>query len=135
MPTSSSLRNAADRYEFRTPSLHNVELTGPWGHAGAYNSLGAMVRHYRDPGRELLRYDQSQAVLPSRVDLNLLDFIVMNDPARLALIAQSSDARPVRLNDAEVQDLVAFLRALTDPAARDLSDDIPVRVPSGLRLQ
>ena len=28
--------NIKDKYAFRTPSLRNVELTGPWGHAGAY---------------------------------------------------------------------------------------------------
>ncbi|MGI9434319.1 MAG: cytochrome-c peroxidase, partial [Geminicoccaceae bacterium] len=26
----------ADKYQFRTPTLRNVELTGPWGHAGSY---------------------------------------------------------------------------------------------------
>jgi cytochrome c peroxidase len=39
---------------------------------------------------------------------------------------------PLTLSDAEVDDLVAFLRSLTDPAARDLSGTIPPSVPSGL---
>ncbi|MGI9259051.1 MAG: cytochrome-c peroxidase [Gammaproteobacteria bacterium] len=37
---------ADDRYRFRTPSLLNVEVTGPYGHAGAYETLDEVVRHY-----------------------------------------------------------------------------------------
>jgi hypothetical protein len=40
--------------------------------------------------------------------------------------------RPLGLTQAEQRDLVTFLKALTDPAARDLSALIPARVPSGL---
>ena len=42
----------ADRYKFRTPSLRNVVLTGPWGHDGAYDSLRAVVEHHLDPVRD-----------------------------------------------------------------------------------
>jgi cytochrome c peroxidase len=38
-----------DRYRFRTPTLRNVALTGPWGHDGAYDSLEAIVRHNLNP--------------------------------------------------------------------------------------
>ena len=38
-----------DLYAFRTPPLRNVGLTAPYGHAGAYNSLEAVVRHHLDP--------------------------------------------------------------------------------------
>ena len=38
------------------------------------------------------------------------------------------------VSDAEVADLVEFLRSLTDPAARDLSHITPSEVPSGLPL-
>jgi cytochrome c peroxidase len=121
-----------DRYRFRTPSLRNVELTGPWGHSGAYATLEAMVRHYDNPQREIREYDQGQAILPSRRNLNLLDFLVMDDPARVARIADSNQARPTRLNGQDVDDLVAFLRALTDPRAYTLGAEAPVSVPSGL---
>ena len=40
---------AADMYRFRTLSLLNVEVTGPWGHAGAYTTLENMVRHMLNP--------------------------------------------------------------------------------------
>ena len=45
-----------DEFKFRTPSLRNVELTGPWGHSGAYDSLEAVVRHHLDPVAALERY-------------------------------------------------------------------------------
>ncbi len=124
-----------DRFEFRTPSLRNVELTGPWGHDGAYGSLEAVVRHYRNPGDAIGNYDRSQAYLPSRADLDVLDFVVMDDPGRVAAIAAENDARPMRLSDRDIADLVAFLRALTDPNMLDLSDDVPARVPSSLLTQ
>ncbi len=40
----------ADRYKFRTPTLLNVEVTGPWGHAGAYTTLENMVTSYAESG-------------------------------------------------------------------------------------
>lgn len=124
-----------DRFEFRTPSLRNVEFTGPWGHDGAYGSLEAIVRHYRNPGNAIRDYDRSQAYLPWRADLDAQDFVVMDDPGRVAAIAAESDAQPMRLSDRDIADLVAFLRALTDPNMLDLSGDAPPRVPSGLLTQ
>ncbi|HBC55680.1 MAG TPA: hypothetical protein DCZ03_00815 [Gammaproteobacteria bacterium] len=38
----------ADRYKFRTPSLRNVALNAPYGHAGAFDSLRAVVEHHID---------------------------------------------------------------------------------------
>jgi cytochrome c peroxidase len=123
---------AADRYRFRTPSLRNVELTSPYGHAGAYASLEAMVEHYRNPANELRDYDPSQLVLPSRGYLNRFDLQIVNSPARVNAIAAANEARPTRLNGQDIAELVAFLRALTDPAARDLRAAVPTSVPSGL---
>ena len=42
---------------------------------------------------------------------------------------------PLHLTDAQVADLVAFLKSLTDPAARDLSGIVPASVPSGLPVR
>jgi cytochrome c peroxidase len=126
----------ADRFLFRTPSLRNVELNAPYGHAGAYGTLEAMVRHYINPVSALQNYDRSQAVLPSRPDLDAIDFVVMDDPQRLAAIAEAARGerrlRPASMTDEEVADIVEFLKSLTDPAAVDLSGDIPAAVPSGL---
>ncbi|WP_299395985.1 cytochrome-c peroxidase [Pelagibius sp.] len=144
-----------DRYRFRTPSLRNVELTGPWGHAGSYASLEAVVRHHLDPVAALERYDAREGALPRlqrviepRATGSRLSHEAVN-PARLAdylrrdtwaqetgalrrELAEANELPPRSLSDAQVEDLLAFLRALTDPRSRDLSALVPRRVPSGL---
>lgn len=114
----------ATRYAFRTPPLRNIELTAPYGHDGAYVTLGAVLAHYRDPRRELRAYD-SRVLEPA-----LRNTLVPNTDAILANL----DPRlgPVPLSPAELGDLRAFMGALTDPASRDLLATIPARVPSGL---
>ncbi|MGB5259875.1 MAG: cytochrome c peroxidase [Gammaproteobacteria bacterium] len=126
--------NIEDRYKFRTPILRNVALTAPYGHAGAYNTLEAVVRHHLDPIESLYNYDQTQAVLPSRPDLDDEDFVVMNDLARVYAIAAANELAPVKLKEGRIADLIEFLHALTDPAAIDLRDDMPTSVPSGISL-
>ncbi|MCO1336860.1 hypothetical protein MO867_21260 [Microbulbifer sp. OS29] len=128
----------ADRYKFRTPSLRNVELTAPYGHAGAYATLENIVRHYINPIGSLMNYDQNQVVLPSRVDLDSIDFVVMDTPLRVGAIAQAAlrepQLRPVNMTPDDVADIVEFLKALTDPESIDLTDNIPYSVPSGLPI-
>jgi cytochrome c peroxidase len=124
----------AERFRFRTPPLRNVALTAPYGHSGAYDTLEAIVRHYIDPVAALHHYDAGQAVRPSRPDLDARDLVVQSDPARRAAIAEANEAIPVALGDREVQLLLAFLHALTDPAALDLRAEIPQSVPSGLPI-
>jgi cytochrome c peroxidase len=124
----------ADRYRFRTPTLRNVALTAPYGHAGAYDTLEAVVWHHLDPVASLHAYDPSQATLPSRPDLDAHDFSLMSDPARRDAIAAANELQPVHLSDREFSDLLAFLNALTDEAAIDLRKDVPASVPSGLPL-
>lgn len=120
------------RYQFRTPSLRNVALTGPWGHAGAYNSLEAVVRHHFDAENALYAYDTTQAALPSRADLDEVDFVVQNDSNRLAEIAARNELPPQHVSEKQFKQLMDFLNALTDPSSLDLRTDIPKRVPSGL---
>ena len=126
--------DSADRFRFRTPSLRNVALTPPYGHSGAYNTLEAVVRHHLDAVNSLHEYDTEQATLPSRPDLDELDFIVMNDDFRRDAIAQANELAPVRLKEKDFRELMAFLHALTDPAALDLRGDVPASVPSGLPM-
>jgi cytochrome c peroxidase len=126
--------NPADRYKFRTPPLRNVALTGPWGHDGAYNTLRGVVEHHLNAPYSLFSYETSQAVLPSRPDLDALDFIVQNDPARLLEIAARCELQPIDLTEKEIDRLIEFLHALTDPASLDLRSDVPKSVPSGLPL-
>ena len=125
-----------DRYRFRTPSLRNVVLTGPWGHDGAFNSLEAIVRHHLNPQDSLARYDPSQIVMPPRPDLDALDLVAHRDRSVVAAIAAAIEITPPQpaLVEREVLDVLDFLHALTDPAATDLRRWVPKRVPSGLPL-
>jgi cytochrome c peroxidase len=126
--------DADDRFRFRTPTLRNVAQSGPWGHAGAYDSLEAVVKHHLDPIRSLRGYDRDQAFLPGREDLDALDFVVMSDPARVREIAAANELEKQRLSRREFDDLIDFLHALGDPAALDMRSDLPKSVPSGLPL-
>jgi len=123
-----------DRYFFRTPSLRNVALTAPFGHAGVFDTLEAQTRHYIDTIASLNSYDRTQAVLPSRPDLDVLDFQIMDQPAVLEAIAAQNQPPARDLSDRDIADLIAFMQALTDPAALDLRHLVPDRLPSGLPL-
>ena len=129
-------RDPNDRYRFRTPSLRNTVLTGPWGHDGAFNSLEAIVRHDLSPWSSLASYDPAQIVMPPRPDLDALDLVAHKDAAVAAAIASAIEITPPQpaLTEREVLDLLDFLQALTDPSATDLRRWVPKRVPSGLPL-
>lgn len=119
---------STDRYTFRTPSLRNTAITGPWMHDGAYSTLEAAVLHYVDVAGALRNYDASQ--LPTEVQ-----GLVVDDAMAVAEILANLDARLapfLDLSEAELADLVAFLEALTDPSVRQRLSDVPVTVPSGL---
>ena len=115
---------ASDLYRFRTSPLRNVELTGPYGHDGAITNLRAFVEHYSESDKKLFAYDVSQ--LEPRLQGTLLN-------TQTAILAQRDTLlNGVVLTDDVVDKLMAYMGALTDPAARDLSRSVPKRVPSGL---
>lgn len=118
----------ADRFRFRTPPLRNVDFTAPFMHNGVFSSLDAVIRHYSDIPLGLTLFD------PSTVDGRLRPTLRL-DPATQAAILATLDSvlrRPIRLSATEVQDLHAFLKALTDPKSSNLLSAIPATVPSGL---
>ncbi|MGH1332157.1 MAG: cytochrome-c peroxidase [Paracoccaceae bacterium] len=118
-----------DRYAFRTPSLRNVALTAPYGHAGAHRDLARFVADHSTPARSLAQYDRAQAILPA---FESADFTVMDDPVQLRAIAQAVTTPPVILNQEEIAALVAFLHTLTDPISITGRLGSPSAVPSGL---
>ncbi|WP_386681082.1 cytochrome-c peroxidase [Loktanella sp. R86503] len=120
-----------DMFAFRTPSLRNVALTGPYGHAGSHADLAAFVTDHADPVAALARYDAGQAVLPA---LDVEDDSIMSDPAEVAAIAAAVTAPPVALSPDDVTALVAFLDSLTDPDAVKGRLGVPDAVPSGLAV-
>jgi cytochrome c peroxidase len=118
------------RFAFRVPPLRNVELTAPYMHSGAYATLEAVVRHYDDVPRALLEYDVDKNAPAVRQ-------LYLGDSGTQSAVLKTLDGRlrtPLRLSDTQIGELLAFLRSLTDPGARDLSAIVPARVPSGLPL-
>jgi cytochrome c peroxidase len=106
--------NAEDRYKFRTPSLRNVTLTGPWGHDGAYSSLKDFVYHYVNPNAALNSWAQAQAVLPWPIRDQSL-FAAWDDQNARRNLALATEIHGVPLNADEVNAILGFLHALTDP--------------------
>lgn len=122
----------ADAYAFRTPSLRNVALTAPYGHSGAYATLRGAVLHHLDPVKSLETYDISQAVLPNMPDAT--DAWFMQRADEVAAVAAANVLAPTALNDAEIEQIIAFLHALTDDTSLRAGSGVPDTVPSGLKV-
>jgi cytochrome c peroxidase len=113
-----------DRYAFRTASLLDVQLTGPFGHAGQFANLRDFVKHYRDPELSNLQYDVGSNVS----DPELVTMLVGNSDTVLASI----DARLASPRDFDVDAVVEFLYSLTATDATTVGEVVPASVPSGL---
>lgn len=121
----------ADQFAFRTPSLRNVEHTGPWGHAGSHTDLATFLADHADPPRGLDRYRRA-AVLPTLADTKP-DWVILDSAEETAAIrAAAVSGRAPSM--AEVDALIAFLAALSDRTALDGRLGIPDAVPSGLPI-
>jgi len=125
-----------DDYEFRTPILLNIGLTAPYGHAGQFATLEAVIRHHTAPYRMHryrcgLRGKGGQLVMPSRADLDDVDCLAHGNPDVRNAILDASILKPPRLSEREILDLVAFLtEGLTDKRFRLIG--VHPSVPSGL---
>ena len=146
---------AEDNYKFRTPSLRNVELTAPYGHSGAYESLRDVVLHHLDPVKAVEEYEADQSMFQSVSSVYELtlsgaslyhremsnerreaflrrDTWVQQNPELRQNLVEANELEAIGLNEDEVNDLLVFLSTLTDPSAYDLTELIPESVPSGL---
>ncbi|MBB3045940.1 cytochrome c peroxidase [Litorivivens lipolytica] len=119
-----------DRYRFRTPTLLNIALTAPYGHAGAYATLEAVVRHYNDPVAEVNRYFDGGGwcSLPqfegdAQCSSHFPNARANSELALDELARERSGAMSkfpaVDLSEQDIADLVAFLNTLTDRCAAD----------------
>lgn len=124
--------DASDRYKFRTPSLRNVVLTGPWGHNGAYNQLEDMIQHMLDPQSSLTHYTSDKATLPYNQTLEQNDFTLSTNPEHQQALLEANQLQPTQLTAEERYQLLQFLEALTDPYTLNFAQHIPMSVPSGL---
>ena len=118
-------------FAFRVPPLRNVELTAPYMHDGAYPTLEAVLRHYTNPDSAQRHYDVTQLAPALRSSYH-------GDPVAIATVLANLDGRlrtGIKLDSIEQRQIIAFLKSLTDPAARNLSSVIPGSVPSGLPIR
>jgi cytochrome c peroxidase len=81
--------NITEVGSFKTPTIRNIDRTAPYMHDGSLATLEDVVSFYNNGGRE----EESDP---------LSGF-------------QSGGIRPLDLTDAEIQELVAFMEALTSP--------------------
>ena len=119
------------RLAFRVPPLRNVELTAPYFHNGTFATLESVVAHYNDVPTSLRNFNP--ATLPAAVQSSY-----HGDQATIDDILKTLEftlRTPLQLTEAERGQLVAFLKSLTDPSARDLSGIVPASVPSGLPVR
>ncbi|WP_095596134.1 cytochrome-c peroxidase [Actibacterium pelagium] len=123
-----------DAYRFRTPSLRNVTLTGPWGHNGAFGTLEATVRHHLDPEGSFKTWSREQVQLPPDPAFAATDFVIWEDQREISRIKAKYDIQPVGLLDVEVKAILSFLEALTDDGALNGRLGKPEKVPSGLPI-
>jgi len=101
-----------------------VELTGPYGHDGAYSTLQSFVAHYSESDTKLLAFD------PSILDPSLQGTFMPN--AADILAQRDTLLKGVVLTDSIVTNLMNYMTALTDARARNLNSLVPNQVPSGL---
>jgi len=101
-----------DKYRFRTPSLLNVEVTGPWGHSGSYTSLEAVTAHMLNPKKAAKHY-QKQQVTQRGIDFSKTRTNIKT------LLKSNVDLMPKpNFKKQDVKDLVAFMKTLTDPCVK-----------------
>lgn len=119
--------NPADKYAFRTTPLRNVELTAPYGHDGAYPTLRSFVDHYSHSDIKLRQFDAAglEPALQGTLLHNASDILATRDTLLDGVV----------LPPAVVDEITEFLKALTDPAARQLQRVVPGQVPSGLSIE
>jgi len=122
-----------DLYCFKTPTLRNVQYTGPWSHAGAYNNLKNFLKHHvnSQKGMELFLSEPHKHI--SNDDyVDLIDFDISRNIERVA--STDSILKSVHLSTPELNDVYNFLMSLSDLDFYN-SVSIPSSVPSGLPVK
>ncbi len=141
--------NEEERYHFRAPTLLNIAATAPYGHTGSYQTLEEVIAHYNDPEaainrlfsaqngltlnddtapfcqlpqvKELMQKNNQrcQSLYPDAYD-NSMDVVNHLQQARTGEVAARSPLRNNRrLSPVQIDHLVAFMHALTDPCVEN----------------
>jgi cytochrome c peroxidase len=100
---------ANGRFDFRTPTLRNLNITGPYMHNGNFNSLRDVLDFYNDISGNNSN-SQNSNVADNEID---------------------DDARNLRLNRNDVNEILTFLATLNDYS---FDKSVPSSVPSGLEV-
>jgi cytochrome c peroxidase len=79
--------NHIHQYSFKTPTLRNIELTGPYMHNGVYNTLDEVMEFYHKGGGAGLGFEVPNQTLPFD---------------------------SLQLSPTEKEDIILFLKTLTD---------------------
>ncbi|WP_306640867.1 cytochrome-c peroxidase [Sanyastnella coralliicola] len=98
---------ATGNFDFRTPTLRNLAFTEPYMHNGVFDDLEEVLEFYRDISGGNAN-SQNPDVANNQID---------------------QDARDLRVNGDDMDEIIVFLNALNDP---DFDTSIPSSVPSGL---
>ena len=123
--------NPEDRFAFRTPPLRNVAITGPWMHNGAYLNLEDAIRHHLDPAYALRNYNLNQLAPELRESYKGTGEVFQKVLKNLDPLVST----PVNLTEIDLDDMLAFMEALTDSSALNLGKWIPELLPSGLSVE
>ena len=98
-------------------------------HSGSYTTLYDAVMHHLNPAEKMETYVASELLRSDVAETWFNDEEYVAD-CMARLDPQLAPAREISPD--EVEELVTFLLALTDPSSRDMSDLIPASVMSGL---
>lgn len=78
------------KFAFKTSTLRNIELTGPYMHNGVFNTLEEVIGFYNEGGGEGLKIAPDNQTLPKE---------------------------KLKLSKKEISDIIAFMKTLTDTTA------------------
>jgi len=91
--------NSSDIHKFRTPPLHNVAKTSPYGHSGSLAQLSEIITAHYDP----LAF----------IDTKIMDTVARREIFDRLRNVEAQSPIPAPLTDSELRNLEAFLLTLS----------------------
>ncbi|GAA6173765.1 hypothetical protein NBRC116592_34350 [Colwellia sp. KU-HH00111] len=104
----------ADKFAFRTPTLLNVANTGPWMHSGAFTTLVDTVKHSVNAKESIQNFHNIAMEQPGMQNIDMAATY-----ATAAFDNVNFEGGNLQLSQQSIDDLVAFLHALSDPCVTD----------------
>ena len=118
--------------EFRAPTLLNIEVTGPYTHAGAYATLDEVIRHYDNQDNtvenffddggwcQLTQFEDVAGCAALYPDARDNTEIALRKVRRERNTLPEDEQLPqININNGERRDVIEFLGTLTDPCVLD----------------